>query len=103
DPKRVESAPAPTEEGPTLSSDAARVVSGADTFFIASASAHAQTESGAEGVDVSHRGGKPGFIRLTEEEGHTVLTSPDFRGNFLFNTLGNLVTNPRAGLLFVDF
>ena len=34
----------------------------------------------AEGVDVSHRGGKPGFVRVTEEHGRTVLTSPDFAG-----------------------
>nr|WP_231865084.1 pyridoxamine 5'-phosphate oxidase family protein [Sorangium cellulosum] len=54
-----------------------------------------------EGADVSHRGSKPGFVRVTEEDGRTVLTSPDFTGNFGFNTLGNLALNPRAGVLFV--
>jgi hypothetical protein len=48
---------------------------------------------------VSHRGGPRGFVRL---EGQT-LTIPDYRGNRYFNTLGNLVSNPRAALLFVDF
>jgi hypothetical protein len=67
----------------------------ADTFFIATAS-----EGGA---DVSHRGGPRGFVRVTEEAGATVLTFPDYRGNFFFNTLGNLHANPRAGLTLVDF
>src|SRR5262249_22079021 len=57
----------------------------------------------AEGVDVSHRGGKPGFVRVTEEGGRTVLTSPDFRGNFAFNTLGNIQLDPRSGVLIVEF
>ena len=56
-----------------------------------------------EGVDVSHRGGKPGFVRVGVENGASVLTSPDFVGNFSFNTFGNLALNPRAGMLFVDF
>jgi uncharacterized protein len=52
---------------------------------------------------VSHRGGKPGFVRVTQADGRTVLTSPDFFGNFHFATLGNLTLEPRAGILFVDF
>jgi uncharacterized protein len=51
-------------------------------------------------VDVSHRGGKPGFVRIDDDQ---TLTVPDFSGNFYFNTFGNLELNPRAGLLFVDF
>lgn len=65
----------------------------ADTFFIASA----HPEGGA---DASHRGGFPGFVRVVD--GRT-LTWPDYDGNRMFNTLGNLVDNPRAGLLFLDF
>lgn len=82
-------------EGALLSIRATELVRRADTFFIATAA--------AEGVDVSHRGGKPGFVRVTEQDGRTVLTSPDFSGNFFFNTLGNLLLNPRAGMVFVDF
>ncbi len=52
------------------------------------------------GVDVSHRGGKPGFVRVDDAR---TLSAPDFIGNFFFNTLGNLTLNPRAGLLFIDF
>jgi predicted pyridoxine 5'-phosphate oxidase superfamily flavin-nucleotide-binding protein len=66
------------------------VIRSADTFFIASAS---------DGVDVSHRGGPPGFVHV---DGDT-LTWPDYSGNNMFNTLGNLVRAPRAGLVFPDF
>lgn len=52
------------------------------------------------GVDVSPKGGKPGFVRIDDD--HT-LTVPDFSGNCYFNTFGNLELNPRAGLLFIDF
>lgn len=72
--------------------DAARaVIRDADTFFVAS-----YVE---QSVDVSHRGGNRGFVRV---EGN-VLTIPDFVGNTFFNTLGNLLVNPVAGLLFIDF
>ena len=86
-----------------LSADAASLVRRADTFFIATSSPVATGGRSGEEVDVSHRGGKPGFVRVTEEDGHTVLTTPDFRGNFYFNTLGNIALEPRSGLLFIDF
>jgi predicted pyridoxine 5'-phosphate oxidase superfamily flavin-nucleotide-binding protein len=88
-------------EGPLLSPAAVMGVRGADTFFIASSSLEAHGR--ANGVDVSHRGGKAGFVKVTEERGRTVLTWPDFRGNFLFNTIGNLEAYPFGGVLFVDF
>lgn len=73
----------------------------ADTCFIASAHPQAgSSSSGSDGVDVSHRGGRPGFIRVAHDG---ALTLPDFSGNQYFNTLGNLLLNPRAGLLFIDF
>jgi predicted pyridoxine 5'-phosphate oxidase superfamily flavin-nucleotide-binding protein len=73
------------------------IVVGADTFFVASGSGGRGGEAG--GMDVSHRGGRPGFVRVDGD----VLTIPDFRGNRYFNTLGNLLLNPRVGLLFIDF
>ena len=77
------------------------IITRADTFFIASAHPDAATNAArSEGVDVSHRGGKPGFVHLDADD---TLTVPDFSGNFFFNTLGNLAINPRAGLLFADF
>lgn len=70
----------------------------ADTFFLASY-VDLDGDPSKRSVDVSHRGGNPGFVRV---QGN-VLTIPDFAGNLHFNTLGNLLLNPRAGLLFVDF
>ena len=51
------------------------------------------------GLDISHRGGRPGFVAVRGD----TLVVPDFRGNRFFNTLGNLLGDPRAGLLFIDF
>jgi hypothetical protein len=51
-------------------------------------------------VDVSHRGGNAGFVRIGNDG---VLTIPDFDGNLFFSTLGNIFVNGKAGLLFVDF
>ena len=78
-----------------------RLIRQADTFFIATAYPANKRDAGApaHGVDVSHRGGKPGFVRVNDD----VLTVPDYAGNQFFNTIGNLVANPRAGLLFIDF
>jgi predicted pyridoxine 5'-phosphate oxidase superfamily flavin-nucleotide-binding protein len=72
----------------------------ADTFFIASRSARLDPAESSQGLDVSHRGGRPGFVRVVSR---TELCFPDFSGNLLFNTLGNLEVDARAGLLFIDF
>jgi uncharacterized protein len=72
----------------------------ADTFFIASRSAQLDQEDSSQGIDVSHRGGLPGFVQVLSR---TELCFPDFSGNLLFNTLGNLEADARAGLLFIDF
>lgn len=72
----------------------------ADTFFIATAYPADKHDAAAHGVDVSHRGGNPGFVRVDDDR---TLTVPDYAGNQFFNTIGNLLVNPRAGLLFIDF
>ena len=90
-------------EGSRLSPRAAALVVRADTFFIATASTNAWSGGAGDGCDVSHRGGNPGFVRVAREKGASALYWPDFRGNFMYNTLGNLESNPRAGLLFMDF
>ncbi|GAA4919819.1 pyridoxamine 5'-phosphate oxidase family protein [Streptomyces coeruleoprunus] len=64
----------------------------ADTFFVATL--------GPDGADASHRGGNPGFVRVLSP---TELTWPDYQGNAMFLTLGNLETDARAGLLFPDW
>jgi predicted pyridoxine 5'-phosphate oxidase superfamily flavin-nucleotide-binding protein len=84
-----------------LDDAARRLITGADTFFIATAYAGDSAQAGfAGGVDVSHRGGRPGFVRVAADG---TLTVPDYAGNYFFNTLGNIAVNPRAGLLFIDF
>jgi len=68
----------------------------ADTFFVAS---YVDRDNGHRQVDVSHRGGPSGFVRI---DGGALII-PDYAGNQFFNTLGNIAVNPRAGLTFVDF
>jgi uncharacterized protein len=70
-----------------------RWLENADTFFLATA--HPES-----GVDASHRGGKPGFVRVENEKRFVF---PDYAGNNMFNSLGNINSYPRAGLLFPDF
>jgi predicted pyridoxine 5'-phosphate oxidase superfamily flavin-nucleotide-binding protein len=83
-----------------LDEDAIRLVRSADTLYIATAHPEAgRSADRTHGIDVSHRGGKPGFVRV---DGAT-LTFPDFTGNSFFNTLGNLLLEPRCGILFIDY
>ena len=65
----------------------------ADTFLIASG--HPQ-----RGLDASHRGGTPGFVQFLDD---ATIRVPDYQGNTLYNTLGNLHSDPHVGLLFLDF
>lgn len=68
-------------------------IENSDTFIIASSHK-------TRGSDVSHRGGEPGFIKVIDKK---KLLFPDYSGNMMFQTLGNLQTNPHCGLLFYDF
>ncbi|WNV11768.1 pyridoxamine 5'-phosphate oxidase family protein [Tardiphaga sp. 709] len=69
----------------------------ADTFFVAS---YCERKDGARQVDVSHRGGCPGFIDVSR---NGWLTIPDYAGNNFFNTLGNVLVTGKAGLTFPSF
>lgn len=82
----------PAVRADRLSDAQMRFLSAADTFFIASAHR-------GRGADASHRGGGPGFVSVTP----STLSWPDFPGNNMFNTVGNLLVDPRCSLLFVDF
>ena len=94
-------APRGVQRAQGLDAVSRRMVEAADTFFIATAHPSAADDrSPSQGVDVSHRGGRPGFVRV---RGEGTLTVPDFAGNAFFNTLGNIAVLPRAGLLFIDF
>ncbi|MBP2297172.1 2Fe-2S iron-sulfur cluster-binding protein [Azospirillum rugosum] len=84
------------EELPALDAAARATIEGADAFFVPSYADRGDRRQ----VDVSHRGGKAGFVRVAEDG---TLTIPDFDGNLFFATLGNIVLNGKAGLVFVDF
>jgi predicted pyridoxine 5'-phosphate oxidase superfamily flavin-nucleotide-binding protein len=50
--------------------------------------------------DVSFKGGAPGFVRVT---GESEIAFPDYDGNGMFKSLGNITVNPHVSLLFIDF
>lgn len=83
---------APTS-APRLSELDRQQLGSADTIFLAS-------RSEANGTDGTHRGGPPGFVTVLDE---TTLSIPDYLGNGMFQTLGNLVLDERVGLLSIDF
>ncbi len=89
----------PVHRAEALTKDQAAVVARADTLFIASQFSE-DAADWSHGVDVSHRGGRPGFVLVAHE---TLLLLPDYSGNCMFNTLGNIAVNPKCGLLFIDF
>lgn len=104
--EHVRREPGPVQTlGPSLGAEALALVQAADTLFIASSSSARPAGTGLQGagVDISHRGGRPGFVRVLREAGGDQLIVPDYAGNRFFNTLGNLLAWPRAGLLFVDW
>lgn len=73
-------------------------ITSADALFIASA--YRDSGGAEQGADASHRGGKPGFVKVLDDRRFIF---PDFRGNNLYNTIGNIVMNPKTGFLFIDF
>lgn len=87
------------KESKGLDQKMSNIISNADTFFIASSFIR-NNEKQHNGADASHRGGKPGFVQVLNKN---TLLFPDYAGNFHYNTLGNLIKNPKSGLLFWDF
>ncbi|KAI9696903.1 MAG: hypothetical protein M1820_007978 [Bogoriella megaspora] len=85
--------------GPYLSQTAVDLISKADLFFISSSNADLD-------MDTNHRGGAPGFVRVlssSDPSEPSTIVWPEYSGNQLYQTLGNLLTTPRAGLVFPDF
>ncbi|NVN10990.1 pyridoxamine 5'-phosphate oxidase family protein [Nguyenibacter vanlangensis] len=91
----VHRVPGCVERLSVLDAEARGLIGTATTFFVASCA----SEVALGGMDVSHRGGPSGFVRIDGD----VLTVPDYPGNRYFNSFGNFLENPRGGLLFVDF
>ena len=93
--------PASTQDPPAegeqtsdrLQSQQRELIECADTVFVTSAHP-------TRGLDTSHRGGNPGFVEILDDK---TLRIPDYPGNSMFNTIGNLLVDSRAGLLFPDF
>ncbi|KAF2998649.1 hypothetical protein E8E13_007832 [Curvularia kusanoi] len=79
-------------EGPQLSSDARALIDRADMFFLTTAT--------STDMDTNHRGGPPGFVRTISP---TCIIYPEYSGNRLYQSLGNLQLNPRIGLTFPDY
>ena len=79
--------------GSALTVDQCALIKSSDSFFVG---------SGVEGHhnDASYRGGEPGFVNIVNKR---QLLIPDFKGNSMFNTLGNFESNENAGLVFIDF
>jgi len=90
---QMATAPRLGQQAEQLSEEQAAWIGRADTFFIA-------TAHPLRGLDASHRGGMPGFVRV---ESPRRLAFPDYDGNKMFNTLGNIAADPHTGLLFPDF
>ncbi len=96
--RHVEGSTAPTGDpkarhAASLDDRTQQIAAAADTFFVGSADADGN-------ADASHRGGNPGFLQVLSP---TRLRWPDYRGNSMFMTLGNIAANPRAGLLIPDW
>lgn len=85
--------PADVATGRELTWGQRDLIRSADTFFVGS-----RHPDGS--ADASHRGGNPGFVRV---DAANVLRWPDYDGNNLFMTLGNITLDPRVGLLFLDW
>ncbi|URM99187.1 pyridoxamine 5'-phosphate oxidase family protein [Actinomadura madurae] len=86
------SGPTARTEGSELNATQLAWIRAADTFFVG-------TDAPGLGVDASHRGGAPGFLDAAPDR----VSWPDYTGNSMYMTLGNLALNPRASLLFIDW
>ncbi len=94
------------DKGTALTDQQIDLIEKADSLFVGSASPVASTADSSTGLlnlhggDVSHRGGFPGFVEVFDG---TRLRIPDYQGNSMFNTLGNIHAYPKAGVVFIDF
>lgn len=76
-----------------LEGNSKHILSNTDTFFLS-------TIHKSKGADISHKGGKKGFLRVISS---TKFEFDDFPGNNLYNSIGNIYTNPNINILAIDF
>nr|WP_243869981.1 pyridoxamine 5'-phosphate oxidase family protein [Amycolatopsis granulosa] len=93
EPRRDPGGPAVPVRTDRLQGSHTDLIARADTFFVATADRDGN-------ADASHRGGNPGFVEVLSP---TSLRWPDYVGNAMFGTLGNIEVNPVAGLIFPDW
>ncbi|MFN9928302.1 MAG: pyridoxamine 5'-phosphate oxidase family protein [Phenylobacterium sp.] len=74
-----------------FTADDARFIGAQAFFFLATADAEGRP-------DCSFKGGAPGFVQVLAPD---LLVFPDYDGNGMFKSLGNIVANPQVGLLFI--
>ncbi len=97
--RRVENQPGEARHSEILTPYQIALIARSETMFIGSG--HQQgVDKPSRGFDASHRGGAPGFVQVKDPQR---LRIPDYAGNNFFNTIGNLIADPRIGLVFVDF
>jgi NAD(P)H-flavin reductase/predicted pyridoxine 5'-phosphate oxidase superfamily flavin-nucleotide-binding protein len=84
-------------KSPVLSAEGRSIIEKADLFFISSSNSN-------DDMDTNHRGGPPGFVRIisNNEDGAEIIY-PEYSGNRLYQTLGNLMVTPLAGIVVPDF
>ena len=78
---------------PTIDDADRAFIEARDMFFLATADADGKPQC-------SYKGGEPGFVRVVDER---TLAFPNYDGNGMYLTMGNLIANPHVGLLFLDF
>ncbi|KAF4553012.1 Hypothetical protein D9617_8g050250 [Elsinoe fawcettii] len=89
-------APRLISDTPTLHPKAVDLIHKSDLFFLSTT--HSQFD-----MDTNHRGGPPGFVRILTNKDKAVIVYPEYSGNRLYQSLGNMMTNPKAGICFPDF
>ena len=77
----------------TIGADDKLFIERMDMFFLATADAQGHPQC-------SYKGGEPGFVRVLDE--HTV-AFPNYDGNGMYLSMGNVLENPHVGMLFIDF
>lgn len=85
------------ETGSMLTDEQMNLITLADSLFVGSSTGPQQQ---GQTCDASYRGGEPGFVEVFDQK---VIRIPDYQGNNMFNTLGNIQLNPKASLVFIDF
>jgi len=78
---------------PVIDDDDRAFIERMDMFFLATADAEGRPQC-------SYKGGEPGFVRVLDER---TVAFPNYDGNGMYLSMGNVLANPHVGLLFIDF